>query len=90
MPDQIQRTTEGKWFDVLNGIKLPSTHGYYATRLMSPEERAANMSCASSREAERQLFGKQLWLQVREQERLGTKNLSNALSAQLARMIANT
>jgi hypothetical protein len=47
------------------------------------------MSYASSREAERQLFGKELWLQVREQGRLGTGNLSNALSAQLARMIAN-
>ena len=74
--------------EVLNGIKHRATYGYYVTRLMSPKERDAGMSWAKSREAERQCFEQNMWRQVREQGRLGTENLSIALSCQLTRMIA--
>jgi hypothetical protein len=57
-------------------------------RLSSPGERNGNLSWVESRREERTFFEQDWWkTKVKEQGRLGTENLSVALSGQLTRMI---
>jgi hypothetical protein len=86
--DTLEKSTEGVWLEIINGIAHPATYGYYVTRLMSPHERARNMSWGRSRRREDRFFQKRLWRGVQENERLGTENLVAALSSQLTKMIS--
>ena len=101
MPDLIQKGEEGPWPAVFHNETIPLKYGYYIAKQPETEERKDGMIWQTARAKEKEFFNKFVaswpkrkeWKQWRDvkgwEDRLGTENLSKALSTVLSRMIAN-
>jgi len=77
------------WLKILrNKSQYPLHHGYYVTRQLTTTERESGLvSWKGGRETEQLFFSEhRIWC-LEDPERLGTENLSNALSRLLAEQI---
>ena len=100
MPDAIQKGEEAQWPAVFHNQTLPLEYGYYMTKQPGITERRDGVSRKKAREDEKEYFDdfilswlerekREPWLGVKGwEQRLGTNNLSEALSTLLSKMIA--
>lgn len=90
--DLIPPGEEGQWLKILENQPKGAhhlLHGYYVTRQLStPQREAGDIRPSRAKEIECDFFQEPdtIWRKV-DQTRLGTWNLSNALSCHLAKMI---
>ncbi|KAG8921360.1 hypothetical protein FRC02_000285 [Tulasnella sp. 418] len=91
-PDMISATGEFKtcqyWLDVLEGRKLPLTHGYYVTRQPNEKELHESIGNEDARRLEMSFFETSFLNSSPEMEtRCGTHKLAEAMSQLLVEMM---
>ncbi|KAK4705660.1 hypothetical protein P7C70_g541, partial [Phenoliferia sp. Uapishka_3] len=87
--DRIPAGEESKWLKIFRNQSHPLLYGYYCTKLSTHAELQAKKSFSAARKAEEAFFGGGIWAGVEPQlkRRLGTSNLTTALSDRLVRFI---
>jgi hypothetical protein len=83
--DTVQEGESEQWIKILNNERHILRCGYYATRLPGPNNKEMGQTWEQAREAEKRFFGHKPWSPFKD--RLGTENLTEALSDGLAEMI---
>jgi hypothetical protein len=83
--DTVQEGDFPQWIKILNNERYILRRGYYATRLPGPIKTEMAWTWEEARDKEKRFFGHEPWKQFKD--RLGIANLTEALSAGLARLI---
>ncbi|GAA5924850.1 hypothetical protein JCM10213_000459 [Rhodosporidiobolus nylandii] len=89
--DLVQPGEHPAWIDILQGRKHIVANGFHATKLLSPEDIARNLSFEDARALEKAYFQEEgPWngLDAATKRRLGTTNLTIFLSSKLGRFIS--
>jgi Dynamin central region len=91
-PDRCERSGNiDEWRRVLRGQAFKLGHGYFVTKQPSQQQLLDGISHTNARASEEAFFSSAEWSDVfpGHQNRLGTKQLQNALSEMLAKLILN-